>query len=92
MRLSRLALAIAAAAVALVTLTIARVIEARILRASTRAPIWIAGIAGGLVLLLADRFGLMASPYEDSPLDLNRRDGVDDERGEPERSGHKKTH
>ena len=82
MRLSRLAWGIVAAAVGFVTLFTAQAIEARFVGTHTRAPVWIAGGVGVAVLLLVDRLGLMASPYEDSPLGLDRRDTSDGERDE----------
>lgn len=85
MRLSRLSWGIVAAAVAFVTLFAAQAIEMRLVGRQTRAPVWIAGAAGVGVLLLVDRLGLMASPYEDSPLGLNRRDNSDGERDARER-------
>ena len=85
MRLSRLSWGLVAAAVGFVTLIAAQAIETRFLTARTRAPLVIAGAAAGIVLLLVDRFGLMASPYEDSALDLNRRDSSDGERDRHER-------
>ena len=82
MRLSRLAWGVVAAAVGFVTLFAAQAIETRLVGTHTRASVWIAGAAGVAVLLLVDRFGLMASPYEDSPLGLGRRDASDGERDE----------
>lgn len=80
MRLSRLSWGLVAAAVGFVTLIAAQAIETRFLAVRTRAPVVIAGAAAGILLLLVDRLGLMASPYEDSALDLNRRDSKDGDR------------
>ena len=85
MRLSRLSWGIVAAAVGFVTLIAATAIETRFLGKQTRASLWIAAAVAGILLLLVDRFGLMASPYEDSALGLHRHDGSEAERDERER-------
>ena len=78
MRFSRLACGIIAAAVGVVAGVIVQALETRFLGAPTRASFWVSFFgAGGAVLWLVDRLGLLASPYVEPTLGLGRPDATD---------------
>lgn len=78
MRFGRLAWGIIAAAVGIFAAVVVQALETRVLGAPTRKLFWFSFVgAGGGVLWLVDRLGLLASPYSDETLGLGRRDASD---------------
>ena len=75
MRFGRLAWGIIAAAVGMCAAAVAQALETRVLAAPTGKLFWLSFLgAGGGVLWLVDRLGLLASPYSDETLGLGHRE------------------
>ena len=73
MRFSRVAWGIVAGAVALAAVFVVQALETRFCGSPTRASLWAAFIgAGGAVLWLADRLGMLAPPYAEPTLGLGQ--------------------
>lgn len=76
MRFSRIGWGVIACAVAVVAVLVVQTLETRVLGAPNRGSLWVTFLgAGGAILWLADRFGLMVSPYAESTLGLRAQDG-----------------
>jgi hypothetical protein len=75
MRLGRLTCGIVAGVVGILCVVVVQWVETRLFGGPTRGSLWVAFLGGGgAVLGAADRLGLLASPYTESTLDLDRRE------------------
>jgi hypothetical protein len=85
---------IVAGVVALLAVVVVQAVETSLFGAASRASLWVAFVgAGGAVLWLADRRGLLGSPYTEPALGLGRRevsdpDGDNRARRHGDKSGH----
>jgi hypothetical protein len=71
MRLSRLVCGIVAGIVGILSVIVVQSLETRFLGGPIRETLWVAFLSGGgVVLWLADHFGLLAPPYTKSTLGL----------------------
>lgn len=85
MRLGRLTCGIVAGIVGILSVVAVQWVETRLFGGPIRGSLWVAFLGGGgAVLLSADRLGLLASPYTEPTLGLDRRESSERNRDDGE--------
>ena len=86
MRLGRLVWGIGAGIVGILSVVVVQWIETRLFGGPIRGSLWAAFVGGGgAVLFAVDRLGLLASPYTEPTLDLDRRESRERNRDDGEK-------